>query len=137
MRVAARGLRIFSGMVDGFLVLAAAAMFGMIFVQLTDTVPAGRAGMLAAVAIPGFFWAVYHYIFLTYTEATPGMRLAHLRLSTFEGERVRAAQRRSRALAMTLSCMSVGFGFLWTFLDPDGLCWHDKITRTYVTQRTY
>ncbi len=137
MRVAARGLRIFAGLVDGFLVLTAAAMFIAIFVQMAETVPHTRMALALAVLIPAFFWAVYHYLFLVHGSGTPGMSLANLRLSTFEGGRASREQRRSRALALLLSCLSVGFGFAWALLDPDGLCWHDKITRTYLTQRSY
>jgi len=137
LRVAARGLRIFSGLVDTFLVLCAAAVFAMVFVQMSDGIPPTRMALALTVAIPAFFWAVYHYIFLVYGATTPGMRLANLRLSTFDGGRVDAEQRRWRALAMVVSCISVGFGFAWALLDPDGLCWHDKITRTYLTQRSY
>ena len=137
LRVAARGLRIFAGLVDGFLVVAAAGLFTAIFVQMAESVPHTRMALALAVLVPAFFWAVYHYLFLVHGSGTPGMSLANLRLSTFEGGRASRDQRRKRALALLLSCISVGFGFAWALLDPDGLCWHDKITRTYLTQRTY
>jgi len=137
LRVAARGLRIFAGLVDAFLVLAAAATFVAVFVQMADDLPHSRTAFAFAVAIPCFFWAVYHYLFLVHGKGTPGMTLADLRLSTFEGGAATVVQRRERALALLLSCISVGFGFAWALLDPEGLCWHDKITRTYLTQRTY
>jgi len=35
-------------------------------------------------------------------------------------------------LASFLSAVSLGLGYLWCLLDQDGLCWHDRITRTYV-----
>ncbi len=137
LRVAARGLRIFSGLVDTFLVLCAAGLFAAIFVQMTESLPRTRLALVLEIAIPAFFWAAYHYVFLVYGATTPGMRLANLRLSTFEGGHVGVNQRRWRALAMVVSCISVGLGFAWALLDPDGLCWHDKITRTYLTQRSY
>jgi hypothetical protein len=34
---------------------------------------------------------------------------------------------------MVLSAVSLGFGFLWALFDQDSLCWHDKMTRTYLT----
>ncbi|HVP43117.1 MAG TPA: RDD family protein [Terriglobales bacterium] len=137
LRVAARGLRIFAGLVDAFLVLTAAGLFAAIFVQMAESVPHTRMALALASVIPSFFWAVYHYLFLVHGSGTPGMGLANLRLSTFEGKRVTIEQRRNRALALALSCISVGFGFIWALFDPDGLCWHDKITRTYLTQRSY
>jgi hypothetical protein len=35
---------------------------------------------------------------------------------------------------MIVSLISGGVGFGWALLDPDTLCWHDSISRTYVTQ---
>jgi uncharacterized RDD family membrane protein YckC len=137
LRVAARGLRIFAGLVDAFVVLAATATFAAVFLQMAGPAPHTRLALALAVIVPGFFWAVYHYLFLVYGRGTPGMGLADLRLSTFDGGRATVEQRRSRAFALLLSCISVGFGFAWALLDPDGLCWHDKITGTYLTQRTY
>ncbi|HYX68583.1 MAG TPA: RDD family protein [Terriglobales bacterium] len=137
LRVAAQGLRIFAGLVDAFLVLAAAGLFAIVFLQMAEAVPHSRMAVAMAVLVPAFFWAVYHYLFLVHGNGTPGMNLANLRLSTFDGGRATVEQRRSRALALLLSCISVGFGFAWALFDPDSLCWHDKITRTYLTQRTY
>ena len=34
---------------------------------------------------------------------------------------------------MGLSALSLGLGFLWCLLDEDMLCWHDRMTRTYLT----
>jgi hypothetical protein len=39
-----------------------------------------------------------------------------------------------RALALILSCVSLGMGFLWSLFDEDSLGWHDRITRTYLRQ---
>jgi hypothetical protein len=39
-------------------------------------------------------------------------------------------------LASFLSGLSLGIGYLWCFLDEDQLCWHDRITHTYMAPRT-
>jgi hypothetical protein len=31
-----------------------------------------------------------------------------------------------------LSTFPLGLGIVWALLDEDTLCWHDRITRTYV-----
>jgi hypothetical protein len=43
--------------------------------------------------------------------------------------------RRWRVLASFLSAASVGMGYAWVFLDEDSLCWHDRITHTYLAPR--
>jgi hypothetical protein len=35
-------------------------------------------------------------------------------------------------LAACLSAVSAGMGYAWVFLDEDALCWHDRITHTYL-----
>jgi hypothetical protein len=34
--------------------------------------------------------------------------------------------------ASVLSGLSLGLGYAWCWLDEDQLCWHDRITRTYM-----
>ena len=44
-----------------------------------------------------------------------------------------ADARRWRVLASYLSAFSLGLGYLWSVLDEDGLCWHDRITHTHLS----
>jgi uncharacterized RDD family membrane protein YckC len=67
-----------------------------------------------------------------YTGATPGLKLAKLRLSRFDGSPVSKSLRRWRVLASALSGISLGLGYAWCILDEDQLCWHDRITETYM-----
>jgi len=43
--------------------------------------------------------------------------------------------RRWRVLASWLSGVSLGMGYAWVLLDEDGLCWHDRITHTYLAPK--
>jgi hypothetical protein len=38
-------------------------------------------------------------------------------------------------LASYLSAASLGMGYAWVFLDEDVLCWHDRITHTYLAPK--
>ena len=31
-----------------------------------------------------------------------------------------------------LSAISLGLGYAWHFLDEDGLCWHERVTKTHI-----
>jgi uncharacterized RDD family membrane protein YckC len=96
--------------------------------QLRDAIP-----MLAGLGVVVLtLWAAYEFLFVVYTGSTPGLRATGLRLATFEGSKLNHRLRRWRVLASLLSALSVGLGYLWCLLDPDGLCWHDRITRTHV-----
>jgi hypothetical protein len=35
---------------------------------------------------------------------------------------------------MLLSFMPLGLGLAWALADEDVLCWHDRITRTYLAR---
>jgi hypothetical protein len=34
---------------------------------------------------------------------------------------------------MLFSLVSMGLGFAWALVDEDCLCWHDRMTRTFLT----
>jgi hypothetical protein len=90
----------------------------------------GMSGGLLAL-----FWAAYQYLLLVYSGSTPGLRLARLELTRFDGSRVGRRLRRWRVLASFLSAASLGMGYAWVFLDEDSLCWHDRITHTYLAPK--
>jgi uncharacterized RDD family membrane protein YckC len=86
----------------------------------------------ALTAVTLLFWVAYEFLFVVYTGSTPGLRAARLRLAAFDGSPLNRRSRRWRVLASFLSASSAGLGYFWCFLDQDGLCWHDRITRTHV-----
>jgi uncharacterized RDD family membrane protein YckC len=133
LRVAPLPPRFSAGVMDGVLVIAASAVFTLIVILGAPGIPHTKPIMGMAAAVPMVFWTIYQYLFLTYSTCTPGMQMAGLRLSTFEGERPSWRLRRWRALMMVLSGASLGFGFLWALFDEDSLGWHDRMTSTYLT----
>jgi uncharacterized RDD family membrane protein YckC len=124
-RVAAMG-------VDAVLVLAACALFGYIVFKMAGAFPLTLQVVETAVAVLAMIWAGYQYLSVTYTGSTPGLRIARLQLSQFDGSPVPRRKRQWRVLASILSAVSLGLGFAWSYLDEDALCWHDRITRTYL-----
>ncbi len=135
---ASLGHRMLAALIDGIILLAAVAGFAAIFVRLNPElrlhpglVPTPLlAGGLAGVAV--LLWAVYVFLFVVYLGATPGLRVARLRLVAADGSPAGRGLRRWRVLASYLSAFSLGLGYAWSLLDEDGLCWHDRITRTHI-----
>lgn len=124
--------RIFSAAVDGTIIAAACALFAFIFWKLTAIRPPLFQTMGLAAGLSGLFWAVYQYLLVVYSGTTPGLRLASLELARFDGSPASRRLRRWRVLASFLSAASLGMGYAWVFLDEDSLCWHDRITHTYL-----
>jgi uncharacterized RDD family membrane protein YckC len=125
--------RMLAGLFDTGILVGALAGFGGIFVWMnTQRPPLVVVGMAVAI-ISVILWVAYEFLFTVYTGSTPGLRLAHLKLVKFDGSEPSRRLRRWRVLASYLSAFALGLGYLWSVLDEDGLCWHDRITRTHLS----
>lgn len=102
------------------------------------TAPELPTGILAGAAAAGALFAIfiaYHLLFFTFSDATPGMRYARIAFCTFGDDYPTRSAMRLRLLAILLSAVPAGMGFLWACMDENGLGWHDRISRMY--QRSY
>lgn len=135
LRTATFGLRALAVILDWLIVLSASAWFGYVFYRVAHAqVPLWELIGLG-VGLPCLFWAGYQYLFMVYCGTTPGLRVAHLRISRFDGSPVNRRTRRLRVLCGLLSGISLCMGYAWQFLDEDQLCWHERVTRTYLAPR--
>lgn len=135
MAVAPMSQRVLASIADAFLVMMASGVFLAVALYQVPA-PDGKLGYAMVAALPLVLWAIYEYLFLVYCATTPGMQLAHLSMASFDSERISRRLRRERALAWMLSTFPLGLGLIWALLDEDTLCWHDRITRTYVAHTT-
>ena len=124
--------RILAGGIDALIVASAFALFAYTFFRMTVLVPEIRLAAAVGAGLLAVFWAGYQYLMLVHAGTTPGLKLSKLRLSRFDGTHVPCRLRRWRVLASVLSGLSLGLGYAWCFLDEDQLCWHDRITHTYM-----
>jgi uncharacterized RDD family membrane protein YckC len=129
---ASLGRRLLASLFDGLIIASASALFGYIFWRIAGVRPPKLQLLGLAIGIPGLFWAAYQYLLVTYSAATPGLLVARLELTRFDGSSTSRSLRRWRVLASYLSALSLGMGYAWVFLDEDSLCWHDRITHTYL-----
>lgn len=129
--------RVFAELMDILMVLAATAIFAAIAYRLgAESILGDKRSLVGLmVSVPALFWSIYKYLFLVHGGATLGMRIAQLRLVDFDGIAPASAPRRYRALAMLVSAFPLGLGLFWSFVDTETLCWHDRISKTYVTAR--
>jgi uncharacterized RDD family membrane protein YckC len=135
LQPAAMSRRLLAVGTDIVLVLIAVLLFGYIFFRTTAIIPPFPqiAGMTLGLA--ALLWPAYQYVLLVYSGATPGLKLARLELARFDGSAVPKRLRRWRVLATALSGISLGLGYAWCILDEDELCWHDRITGTYMAPK--
>jgi len=132
LRIAPVGARLLAVVVDMCVVAVALALFGFIFYKLCEMRPPMWELISMGIGLPSIFWIGYQYLFVVYCGTTPGLWAAHLRLCRFDGVAANCRKRRSRVLCSVLSFFSLGMGYAWQFLDEDQLCWHERVTRTYL-----
>lgn len=141
-------LRALAALVDGMVVLTSVVLFAAIVLRLNPGLISNSAlawsprppfirgplvvcaGSLAGIAI--LMGAMYQFLFVVYTGATPGLHAARLRLTAFDGSRLNRRVLGWRVLASLLSAFSAGLGYFWCLLDQNHLCWHDRISHTHV-----
>jgi uncharacterized RDD family membrane protein YckC len=139
-------LRLMAAIVDGCIITAALLAFTAVFAFTVGKLsgPANAAtgshitlqtAAITAAVTFAVFTLLYQLLFFTLAEATPGMRYARIALCTFADDNPTRAAMRRRIFATVLSACPLGIGFLWAWLDEDGLGWHDRISRMY--QRAY
>jgi uncharacterized RDD family membrane protein YckC len=129
--------RVLSAVIDDLIIVTACALFAVIFWKLTDVRPPRlqTAGVLAGMYF--VLWGAYQYLLMVYAGTTPGLRLAGLKLLRFDDRIPSRRLRRWRVLASFLSAVSLCMGYIWVFLDEDSLCWHDRITHTYLAPQKH
>jgi hypothetical protein len=128
--------RLVASAIDGLIVGVASVFFAFIFWKVTLFRPPQIQLLSLGAGIPCLFWVVYQHLLIVYAGSTPGLRWARLQLTCFDGTPARRSLRRWRVLASCLSAASLGMGYVWLFLDEDNLCWHDRITHTYLAAAT-
>ncbi len=124
--------RLLALVVDGTLVagsLLAAAIMALSRARALPGLHAIEIGMGAAFLVAA---ALYEALFFTLGRATPGMKYAGIRLTTFEGHVPARAERYRRLAALLVSVLPAGLGLAWSLFDDDHLSWHDRLSRTYL-----
>jgi uncharacterized RDD family membrane protein YckC len=123
--------RMMAAIFDLALIVAAFAIFVLVFVACTAHPPTGKPAWLGAGLVLAGFWLLYQYLFFKYAEGTPGMRYAKIALCTFDDENPTRKAMCRRVVFLLLSAAPLGLGFAWALFDPDRLTWHDRISRIY------
>ncbi len=127
--------RLMAFAVDFAAVTAGFLGFLVVFVASTPHLPTGLTAIALAGVVYAALWLLYQMLFFSFGGATAGMLYARIALCTFDDQNPTRSALRRRLGAWWLSCLPLGLGFLWCFVDEDNLSWHDRMTGTY--QRSY
>lgn len=121
--------------VDFAAVTAGFLAFVLVFAAATPYFPTGLSAVVAGGVVYISLWVLYQMLFFSLSGATAGMFYARIALCTFNDQNPTREALRRRLAAWWVSCLPLGIGFFWCFVDEDNLSWHDRITRMY--QRSY
>jgi uncharacterized RDD family membrane protein YckC len=127
--------RVFAGAIDLAITAIAAVVFSAVAFEILAELPPTKILRLGLVASLVVLWSAYQYLFVVYAGRTLGMMAARVRLRTFKGKSLTMKQRKLRVLSLYLSSLSLGMGLMWAFVDVDSLCWHDRLSQTFLTRR--
>jgi uncharacterized RDD family membrane protein YckC len=79
------------------------------------------------------FYVQFYALFTVFGGSTPGMMLRGIRVVSFDGSVPTSRQLVWRSFGYLISAGTCFLGFLWALWDDDQLCWHDRISQTYLT----
>jgi uncharacterized RDD family membrane protein YckC len=132
---AAPSRRLLATVVDGALIAAAVVAAALLAARYASQLPGVRTVEFGAAIAMVAAGLAYYAGFLTLTWATPGMWYAGIEIDTFSGFRATRGQRCGRLMAILLSVLPLGLGFVWALFDDGGLAWHDRLSKTYLRKR--
>ncbi len=135
LQTASMEQRVYASAVDGAIMIAAIAVFGVASQFFATSLPMTKPLVASAAICIVLLLGIYYFMALSFSLSTPGMQASGLQLRTFDGEAPSRARLRCRAIATVLSFAALGMGFAWALIDEDRLCWHDRITHTYLTPK--
>ena len=89
-------------------------------------------------AIVAILIALFYRLLFCIAEAdTIGTHWAGLRLLNFDGRRPSRRERLYRTLGTFVSVIALGVGFAWALFDEERLSWHDYISKTFPSPRSF
>jgi len=118
--------------IDVLIVMLAGGIFAAVYYRVAGAQPTVSQILGLTGGMLALFWIVYQYLLVVYSGTTPGLLAMKLQLQRFDGSPTNRNLRRWRVLGSVLSAISLGMGYAWLFLDEDGLCWHERVTKTYL-----
>lgn len=122
-----------AGVIDGACLLFAYGGFLALFSSLGGQFTFSKLTAVVYVTTFAIVYLQYFALFTVFGGTTPGMMFRGLQVASFSGAPPSPRQLLLRSLGYVLSACACFTGFLWAWWDEDGLTWHDRISRTYLS----
>jgi hypothetical protein len=135
IQAAALQNRGYAAALDLIVMMGAAGVFALCAQLFISSLPQTKHLLPSAAVCGLLLLTIYYLLSFSFHRSTVGIDAAGLSVITFSGEAPSRVVLRWRALATVLSYAALGMGVAWSLIDEDRLCWHDRITHTYLIQR--
>lgn len=127
--------RAYATALDLIMMICAVGVFALCAQFFANAIPITKQLLASGGVSALLLLSLYYLLSFSFRRTTIGIDASGLRVMTFTGHDPSRARLRCRALATVLSYAALGMGFAWSFIDEDQLCWHDRITHTYLTPK--
>jgi len=135
--VAMTAQRIVAAGIDIVLPLAASIAFLATVRVVAGELPVTKAALICYAVITVVVALFYRILYCLGSCDTPGIQLAGLRLLNFDGRKPARTERFIRTAGGVLSLMAAGIGLLWATVDEERHTWHDHISKTFPSSRSW
>lgn len=120
-------------LVDAMCLAFAYGSFLALFGSLGGHFTASKLSAAVCVSTFAFVYVQYFGLFSIFGGSTPGMMLCGLQVASATGDTPSPRQYLLRVMGYILSAGTCFLGFFWVLWDEEELTWHDRISRTYLT----
>ncbi len=124
--------RTLSGLIDLILIVLCVGIFIISADASAGILVMDSISLIGYAALFLLTYFVYSIFFLASTNQTIGMMITDLRVVGWNQSRPLIGQLFYRCCGYLVSLFGVGIGLLWSLLDRNSLCFHDRISRTKV-----
>jgi uncharacterized RDD family membrane protein YckC len=134
-RPAPLGRRCLAGLIDALVLLLGTGVFTLIFWAVGGHISRNPVTLAVMGFIGVLFVLVYFASFIALTSSTPGLLAMNLEVQTLDGQSPTPGDAALRAFGYLVSAGALMLGFIWAWVDSDGLTWHDRMSGTFVSER--
>ena len=131
--VAPMGDRRIAAIIDVACLLFACGGFLALFGSLGGHFTLSKLSAAVCLTALAVVYFQYFALFTIFGGTTPGMMLRNLQVMGFTGDEPTPKQMLLRSAGYMLSAAPCLMGFLWAAWDEDGLTWHDRFSKTYLS----
>ena len=131
--LAPMGRRFLAGVLDAVVLLVSAGLFAFIFWRAGGHISMRSFNVAVLALIPAFLIMAYFGLFTALTATTPGLLWMGLEIRNMDGGLPTPQDAFYRAFGCLVSTSALLLGFVWALVDSEGLTWHDRMSRTFLT----